>query len=119
MQLSTLQIIHSAGGVDQLTATLGERQIAYNKFSTENVSVLDYILQGPAGTSLNDATAIGNFLINIAEERSDCMCFLSPPRSYVVGCLTLRSSPTTLRQWADTLTSSSYAVFRQWLQVYL
>jgi hypothetical protein len=47
-----------SGGVDNLSVTLGERQVAYNKFATENVSTLDYILQ-----------------------------------------------------WADTLTSSSYAVF--------
>ena len=97
-------------GVNQLSATLGERQIAYNKFTTENVSTLDYILQGPAGTNLDDATSIGNFLINVVEERRDCMCFLSPMRSDVVG---LDSETATLRveTWANTLTSSSYAVF--------
>ena len=99
-----------SGGVDQLSATLGERQIAYNKFSTENVSILDYLLQGPAGTSLSEATAIGNFLINICEERRDCMAFLSPLRSYVIG-LDSELVTKNVEQWADTLTSSSYAVF--------
>ena len=97
-------------GVNQLSATLGERQIAYNKFSTENLSVLDYILQGPAGATLSDATAIGNFLINICEERRDCMTFLSPLRSYVIG-LNSETVTANIEQWADTLTSSSYAVF--------
>ena len=98
------------GGVDQLQATLGERQIAYNKFSTENVSDLDYLLQGPSGTSEAESTAIGNFLINIVEERRDCMCFLSPPRFKVVG-LDSETVTHNIEEWADTLTSSSYAVF--------
>ena len=97
-------------GVDQLTATLGERQDAYNKFATENVSDLDYLLQGPAGATLAEATAIGNFLINICEERRDCMCFLSPLRSYVVGQSDYEVVTNNVVKWADTLTSSSYAV---------
>ena len=99
------------GGVDNLGVTLGERQVAYNKFATEHVSTLDYILQGPAGANLQEATAIGNFLINICEERRDCMCFLSPPRSYVVGQSDSETVTNSLQVWADSLTSSSYAVF--------
>ena len=99
-----------SAGVDQLSATLGERQIAYNKFTTENVSTLDYILQGPAGVNLDDATSIGNFLINIVEERRDCMCFLSPMRSDVIG-LDSETVTSRIETWANTLTSSSYAVF--------
>jgi hypothetical protein len=99
------------GGVDTLTATLGERQVAYNKFATENVSTLDYLLQGPAGANLQEATAIGNFLINICEERRDCMCFLSPLRSYVVGQADSETVTSNIEAWANTLSSSSYAVF--------
>ena len=98
-----------ASGVNQLNASLGERQIAYNKFVTENTTVLDYVLQGPAGATLSEATAVGNFLINICEERRDCMAFLSPPRSYVIG-LNSETVTSYVEQWADTLTSSSYAV---------
>ena len=98
-------------GVDQLSVTLGERQIAYNKFSTENVSILDYILQGPGGATLAEATAIGNFLINIVEERRDCMAFLSPYRAIVVGQSDSETITKSVEQWADTLSSSSYAVF--------
>ena len=100
-----------SAGVDQLTATLGERQIAYNKFSTENVSILDYILQGPGGANLSEATGIGNFLINIVEERRDCMAFLSPYRSIVVGQSDSETITKKVEQWADTLSSSSYTVF--------
>ena len=86
--------------MNQLTATLGERQIAYNKFATENVSTLDYLLQGPAGANLAESTAIGNFLINIAEERRDCMCFLSPPRSYVVNQADSENVTNNVVLWA-------------------
>ena len=99
------------GGVNQLQASLGERQIAYNKFATENVSTLDYILQGPAGANVEESTAIGNFLINIVEERRDCMCFLSPPRYAVIGQADSDTVTNNVVEWADTLTSSSYAVF--------
>lgn len=98
-------------GVNQLSATIGERQLAYNKFSTENVSILDYLIQGPAGANLDEATAIGNFLINVVEERRDCMCFLSPYRGAVVGQSDSETITKNVEQWADTLTSSSYAVF--------
>ena len=98
-------------GVNQLTATIGERQIAYNKFSTENVSVLDYLLQGPGGSNLEESTAIGNFLINIAEERRDLVCFLSPYRGAVVTQSDSETVTANIEEWADTLTSSSYAVF--------
>ena len=99
-----------SGGENQLTATIGERQIAYNKFVTENTSVLDYIMQGPAGATLEDSTAIGNFLINITEERRDCMAFLSPPRSFVIG-LNSETVTENIETWANALTSSSYVVF--------
>ena len=99
------------GGVNQLTATLGERQIAYNKFATENVSTLDYLMQGPGGANAEESTAIGNFLINIVEERRDCMCFLSPPRYAVIGQADSDKITDSVVEWANTLTSSSYAVF--------
>ena len=106
------------GGVDNLYATLGELQQAYNKFDTENVFDLDYILQGPANVgrsetsegSLDDAISKANFLISIVEERRDCMCFLSPPRSSVVNQNNSAQVTRDVVQWADEISSSSYAV---------
>ena len=100
-----------SGGANQLAATIGERQIAYNKFSTENVSILDYLIQGPGGANLEESTAIGNFLINVVEERRDCMCFLSPYRTAVVNQSDSEQITKNVEIWADTLSSSSYAVF--------
>ena len=99
------------GGEDNLMATLGELQYAYNKFDIENVFDLDYILQGPAGANLEDAVAKANFIVSVVEERRDCMCFLSPPRYMVVNQNSAAQITRNVTQWADELTSSSYAVF--------
>ena len=104
--LRTLQ-----GGVDTLTATLGEIQYAYNKFDIEAVFDLDYILQGPAGGNLEDAVAKANFLISIVEERRDCMTFLSPPRYTVVNQDDAARQTNNVVGWANELSSSSYTVF--------
>lgn len=98
------------GGVDQLTASLGELQEAYSKFDRENVSDLDYILQGPSESNLDDAVAKANFLISIVEERRDCMTFLSPPRYAVINQGDKERVTELIIQWANELSSSSYTV---------
>ena len=92
-------------------ATLGELQSAYNKLTLENVSLLDYILQGPGIANLDDSVAKANFLISIAEERKDCMASWSPPRYAVVGVSSSVATENTplIIEWAKELTSSSYA----------
>ena len=97
-------------GVDNFTATLGELQAAYDKLEKENVSDLDYILQGPGMSNINDSIAKANFLIAIAEERKDCMVFLSAPRYAVVGQTDSETATTSIVNWADGISSSSYAV---------
>lgn len=99
-----------SGGVDHLTASLGELQVAYNKFETENLEDIDYILQGPAGNNLTDAVAKANFIISIVEERKDCMAFLSPPRYMVVNQTDNERITDNLVKWANELSSSSYTV---------
>ena len=99
------------GGVDNLQASLGELQMAYNKFETENLEDLDYILQGPARDNLEDTVAKGNFIISIVEERKDCMAFLSPPRYMVVNQTDNERITDSLVQWSNELASSSYTVF--------
>ena len=99
-----------SGGVDNLVATLGELQLAYNKLTLENVSLLDYVLQGPGLSNLDDSVAKSNFLISIAEERKDCMALLTPPRYAVVGVASAATVTENILEWAGELTSSSYAV---------
>ena len=99
-----------AFGVDNFNVSLGELQEGYNKLTTENVPFLDYILQGPGMSNLDDSVAKANFLISVAEDRKDCMVFLSPPRYAVIG-KTTTAATSSIIEWADELSSSSYAVF--------
>ena len=98
------------GGVDRLTATLGEILNGYEKFDREEVFDLDYILQGPSRNNLDDATALANNLISIAETRMDCMVFISPPRNLVINVTDPWRVTDRLVEYSDGISSSSYAV---------
>ena len=98
------------GGVDRLTATLGEILNGYEKFDREEVFDLDYILQGPSRNNLDDATALANNLISIAEQRMDCMVFISPPRNLVINVTDPWRVTDRLVEFSDGISSSSYAV---------
>ena len=97
-------------GVDNYAVSLGELQDGYNKLTTENVPDLDYILQGPSMGTLTDAVAKANFIISVAEERKDCIAFLSPPRYLVVGQPDSETITDSIVEWAEELSSSSYTV---------
>ena len=110
------------GGEDQLSSSLGEIQAGYKKVIEENVSDLDYIIQGPAydnmqfGTSsyeeqLNASIGKANFLIALGENLKTSMVLLSPPRSAAVEPINASVITSRVIEWAEELSSSSYAVF--------
>ena len=110
------------GGEDQLSASLGEIQAGYKKISEENVADLDYIIQGPAydqmqfgGESyeaqLNAAVGKANYLIALGENLKTAMVLLSPPKSAAVDPINAGVITNKVIEWAEQLSSSSYAVF--------
>ena len=99
------------GGVDQLEASLGELQAAYQKFIDENVEDMDYVIQGPSLANADDAIAKANFVISIAESKKDCMAFISPPKYAAVDPLKADIITERVVEFFDELSSSSYAVF--------
>ena len=128
------------GGIDQLSASLGEIQAAYSKIVTENVADLDYILQGPAYDNtfanevdlknvsdtdrLNDpiyketvyqrrlsqAVAKSNYLISIADENKGCIACISPPRNASLDPIDSNEITQNVVEWSNRISSSSYAV---------
>ena len=51
----------------------------YNLISDPESQTIDFILAGPSGA--DDASALAsNLWLSIAEERRDCMVFVSPPK---------------------------------------
>ena len=101
------------GGTDDYSLTNGEISIAYNKFAdAENVDV-NLIIGGSssiaADTEANYDTH-GTMLIDIAAARLDCMVFISPYRAATVGVADPATQAVNVKDAADTLPSSSYAV---------
>jgi hypothetical protein len=111
------ETIDSSGA---LFATPAEIVGAYDAFINEEETDVDFLLMGSAGYSKEDAQALANKLISVAELRKDAIAFITPYRG---SAITDTSSQTaaTIRD-IDTITenvvsfyapitSSSYAVF--------
>ena len=98
-----------SAGTDYNNYNVGNETQTYSDvFSDVETLVVDYILTGPS------TLAKANSLINLANTRKDCVCFVSPQRSDVIG-----SSASTTAAQTDNVSdffesisdSSSYAVF--------
>jgi len=103
-----------------LTATLAELSDGYDLFeNTENFKV-DFLLMGSAAYDINDAQALANKLISVAELRKDAIAFISPYRGAALSD-TSSQTAVTVRSAADItdnvvefyapVTSSTYAIF--------
>jgi hypothetical protein len=103
-----------------LTATLAELSDGYDLFeNTENFKV-DFLLMGSAAYDINDAQALANKLISVAELRKDAIAFISPYRGAALSD-TSSQTEVTVRSAADItdnvvefytpITSSTYAIF--------
>ena len=106
-----------ASGADYTVAgtnyTVGSSDVqsAYDLVSDPESQTIDFILTGPSGA--DDASAIAKItsLVNIVEERRDCMLFVSPRRANVVGVSNTGTATNNLVDFFDQLPSSSYVVF--------
>ncbi len=98
------------GTASPLAPTVGELDVAYEKFSDADTVDVNLIIggQSPAGTG--GVTHATN-LIDLAEKRKDCVSFISPRSADVVGVTTGAAQTTNVKGFFDLLASSSYAVF--------
>jgi hypothetical protein len=100
-----------ASGTDDFVATNGEIATAYEKFTdTENVD-LSLLICGPSQTSA-DATGDtkATAVMDIATARKDCVAFISPARTDVVGVTNTITQTKNVKDFANGLPSTSYAV---------
>ena len=100
-----------ASGTDDFAATNAEIATAYEKFNdVENVD-LSLLLCGPSQTGA-DATGDtkATAVMDIATSRKDCVAFISPARSDVVGVANAITQTQNVISFADGLPSTSYAV---------
>jgi hypothetical protein len=105
------------GGVDysvsggNYSVTNTDIASAYELVEDPESQTIDYILTGPSGA--DDASAIAKVtsLVNIADERRDCVVFVSPRRGNVIGISNSTTITDNMVAFFDQLPSSSYLVF--------
>ena len=98
-------------GTDDYVATNAEIATAYEKFNDKENVDLSLLLCGPSQTNA-DATGDtkATAVIDIANDRKDCVAFISPARADVVGVANAVTQTQNVVGFADGLPSSSYAV---------
>jgi len=104
-------------GTNGSNLTSGQKQSATSTYLGDaETQDVDFIIAGPLNgddgsnndvNTLAEATTQANNLIAICEARKDCMAVISPRKS---DCVNNATSSTAIVAFAETLTSSSYAV---------
>ena len=98
-----------SGGTDD-NPTIGELELAYDKFADVDTVDVNLVMAGtcPAST---DGITHATMIIDLCEARKDCVGFISPRRADVVGVTTGFAQVGNVKEFFDSLSSSSYAVF--------
>ena len=103
-----------SGGDNGFDAASSDLNSALDLISDVETERIDYILCGKTGDTLAESLSKANKCIAIADQRKDCIAFISPQRSDVVNVLsnpTARTQTNNVVKFFDRLTGSSYAVF--------
>ena len=84
---------------------------AYSLLEDPESQTIDFILTGPSGADDAAALAKVTALAAIVDERRDCILFVSPKRSDLVGVSSAATQTDNLISFFNQLPSSSYIVF--------
>ena len=104
----TKSFVRGADGATESTASMAALGSAYDLFADASTVDISLILQGKA-TGTNDVQ-LANYLIdNIAEVRKDCVVFVSPAYSDVVGINTENAQAQNIVDFRRLLRNTSYA----------
>ena len=101
-------------GVDDYAYTAGEIDAAYEVFSETEEAEVDFVLMGGSMTNETDTKAKAASVMAIAQNRKDCIAFVSPHKGNQVGsagALTRSLQKTNTINFFNSLSSTSYAVF--------
>ena len=96
------------------TTSLGDLVSAYDQFANQREYPINYLIMGPSLSNRDETVGKANKLIQIAENRKDCIAVISPGRSDVLsGNVAITNTDTQTNNIITTLdqvSSSSYAV---------
>ena len=101
-----------------LTATIGSLSTGYDLFTNPDNFAADFVLMGSANYPKEDAQALANKCIAVAEARQDSVAFISPYRTAFLtdtstGSVTVNNDETITTNvlgFAAPITSSTYGV---------
>ena len=94
-----------------MKAELSDLMTAYQKFSNKDEIQVDYIIMGPGCGEEYNSQAKANYVISLANARTDCMASVGPHRASLVGVTNDDTQTDNLINYFSTLASSSYATF--------
>ena len=103
-----------ADGADDYAYSAGEIDAAYEVFIETEESAVDFVLMGGSMANETDTKAKAGSVMAVAQNRKDCIAFVSPHRGNQVGtsgALTRSLQKTNTINFFNTLASTSYAVF--------
>lgn len=112
--LATATSTDLASGVDDYAYTAGEIDTAYEVFSETEEASVDFVLMGGSMSTETDTKLKAGSVMAIAQNRKDCIAFISPHKGNQVGssgALTRSLQKTNTINFFNTLASTSYAVF--------
>lgn len=91
-----------------LLLTAADYTSAYGEFTNPDIIDISLVITGDAGGASNYNTVQQYAIDSIASSRKDCVAFLSPPQSGIVGGAT---PETTVTSWVSTLSRASTYAF--------
>ena len=103
---------------DSLNSGLDDIKTGLTRFENTEEYEVDFILMGSANYAIDDAAALANKCVAVAEARKDAVAFVSPHRSAFitdneVGSVTVQNVDTITDNvigFANRITSTTYAV---------
>jgi len=116
-----LQLIGGGGaftlsaGADDYDYDAGEIDTAYEVFSETEDATVDFVLMGGSMSDETDTLLKAGSVMAVAQNRKDCVAFISPYRGNQVastgGALSKNAQKTNTINFFNQLTSTSYAMF--------
>lgn len=101
-----------SGGLKTFSAEIGDVIESYKIFKNKAEYNLNYLIGGSFnGPTLQDSQAKASALIEIAEERRDCVVTISPHKPYVVDVVSSDDQTNNIIEFYGPIPSSSYVMF--------
>ena len=103
-----------SAGADDYAYSAGEIDAAYEVFSETEDSEVDFVLMGGSMSTETDTLLKAGSVMAVAQNRKDCVAFVSPHRGNQVGtsgALSKNVQKTNTINFFNQLTSTSYAMF--------